>query len=93
MGDEPVLWKSLEDREHVHRGAGVPHVVHDGGEDGVVAGLRGDVVAPGDGELIEVAVYEDVVEAHVDDDDLRGEGFVKVLCNFKFILFSRLVSN
>ena len=38
MGDEPVLWKSLHDGEHVHRGAGVLHVVHDDTGDGVEAG-------------------------------------------------------
>ena len=87
LGDEPPLWKSLQDREHVHRGAGVLHVVYDGTGDGVVAGLHGGIFAHGDGELIEVAVDEDVDGAHVDDDDLRCEGSVKVLCSFKFILF------
>ena len=74
-------------RVHVHRDASVLPVVHDGIWDGVVAGLHGGVVAHGNGELIEVAVEEDVDGAHVDDDDLRGEGLVKVLCSFKFILF------
>ena len=59
----------------------MPPVVQDGGEDGLVDGLRGGVVVPGDGELIEVAVDEEIVKAHV--DDLRGEGLVEVLWHFR----------
>ena len=44
----------------------MPRVGQDGGEDGVVDGLRGGVVGLGEGKLVEVTVDDDHDEAEIE---------------------------